>query len=377
MQAHSDRRDSRAPADGESPDLLPRELVVSAFRMILGRWPESEAVIEHHRRETTEAELRRKLLKSAEFAEFFRDLRGEDATPAAAPAASGPAGGASGGAAGAAVSTEAAVAGADADGSGRMWGLSNALSVEVEAEGAERAALWARVAETWQRLGETVPHWSVLTHDAFRPEAIEANRGLFEGTAKADGVLIDCALARFPDFDPATATAVELGCGVGRATRALATRFAFVHGLDISLAHLAVAERELHAAGIGNVQFHRVRRIEDSAGPPGADFFYSRLVLQHNPPPVQAAILKRVLAGLAPGGIALFQALTHLSDYKYSVAADLRRSDGGMEMHALPQPAIFAILAEAGMTLLEVQEDGAAGVDGRHRSHSFLARKGA
>jgi hypothetical protein len=38
----------------------------------------------------------------------------------------------------------------------------------------------------------------------------------------------------------------------------------------------------------------------------GFDFFYSVIVLQHNPPPVIVHMLKTVFAQLNPGGIGYF-----------------------------------------------------------------------
>ena len=53
------------------------------------------------------------------------------------------------------------------------------LEIEsVDAE-ADRDRLFAHVQETWQRLGEEEPHWSVITDEAFRAEHIEENRARF------------------------------------------------------------------------------------------------------------------------------------------------------------------------------------------------------
>jgi len=43
-------------------------------------------------------------------------------------------------------------------------------------------------------------------------------------------------------------------------------------------------------------------------------------VLQHNPPPLIAMILARLLAGLAPGGVAYFQVPVWLPGYRFRVA---------------------------------------------------------
>lgn len=347
--------------------MLAETTVVDAFRLILGRAPESPEVIDFHRRLASEAALRAALIGSAEFAAGYAAaeagrILGTEAQ--AALAAAGP-----------------VTAHADERPGTVPLLLARGIlpppaEIETAAAPAALAALWSRIGATWTGLGTQAAHWSVLTHDAFRPETLEANRAAFEASAEVEGVLVDAALERAPDADPAAMRCLEIGCGVGRATRALARRFAQVTATDISPAHLAVAARELAAAGHANVTLRATAGPDDhAAAAAGCDFLFSRLVLQHNPPPVQAAILAGVLGALAPGALALFQVVTYARRYRYSTAADLAAEPGAMEMHVLPQPAVFAIMAAAGVAPLEVQEDFAAGRDGPFRSHLFLGRK--
>lgn len=347
--------------------MLSPDDVETAFRLILGRPPESEAVIEGHRRVGDLARLRRVLLESPEFARAFAAI---DAERAAAEAAGEP----------------------ETERPARLKGTMDARKaapqvyddqgillepnpVETALDPALRDRLWARVAESWAALGRSAPHWSVLTHERFRPEALDENREEFALSGRVEGMLVDAALARFPDLEPAGLHCLEIGCGVGRATRALAARFATVEGVDISAEHLAVAEAEFAAEGIANVTLTRVATVGDYAALAPADVFYSRIVLQHNPPPIQVAILEAAFAGLNPGGVALFQLVTHAKGYAYDPAADLARAPGEMEMHALPQPRVFALMATHGLAPVEVQEDFAGGLDSPYRSHLFLARK--
>ncbi len=343
--------------------MLPEEVVTAAFRLILGRSPESPETLAHHRRFPSEAALRRALLKSREFATLYARMSAEEiAQKAAQP--------------------EAAKAAAHADERPGTVPLLLARGilpemgpVETTAAPEAEAALWARVEASWRRMGEDAAHWSVLTHDLFRPERLEENRAAFEATAAVEGVLIDAALERAGGIDPSGLHALEIGCGVGRATRALAERVARVTAVDISAPHLAVAARELAAAGHAHVTLRHVTRVADYGDLGPVDLAYSRLVLQHNPPPIQAAILARVFAALAPGGLAVLQVVTYGRHYTYRVADDLRAKAGAMEMHVLPQAEIFRLMAEAGVVPLEVQEDFAAGRDGPFRSHLVIGRR--
>ncbi|MGF1503080.1 MAG: methyltransferase domain-containing protein [Paracoccaceae bacterium] len=379
--------------------MLNETTVIDAYRLILGRAPENDSVVAFHRRHPSEAALRRALLESEEFDGLLRALRssGGRAGPAAeAPRAEEaeeedvPVAGLSQPDAPADRTapdlTERAPPAPDAADAPDAPPIPPAApkgqgilppvpTIDIETEGEIRDRLWARVAASWAALGETAAHWSVLTHEAFRPENLEANRAEFEASAEVEGLLMDAALARVPGAEPEAMRALEVGCGVGRATRALARRFGTVTGVDISPSHLDIARAELDAAGFDNVTLRQMREVGDYATLPEVDFFYSRIVLQHNPPPVQAAILDAVLGRLAPGGIALFQVVTHGRGYRFEAAKNAATGEKGMEMHVLPQPAVFAILARAGLAPLEVQEDHAAGRDSGFRSHLFLARK--
>ena len=324
--------------------MLARDTVEMAYRLILGREAESDAAVESHRGHPDLASLRRTFLLSREFRALHRRMTAE----------------------------------ADAEAPLGEVGQRHLLppgEIETEAEGPAAARLWDRVAAAWAALGAEAPHWSVLTFDRYRPDRIAESAEEFALTGECEAMLVDAALARFPGLVAGRMHCLEIGCGVGRATRALARRFARVTGVDVSPAHLAVAADALAADGADHVALSRVEAIADYADLPRHDLMFTRLVLQHNPPPVQRAILERVLERLAPGGVALFQTVTHIEGYAYSLAADEAAGTTGMEMHAFPQAEIFALLARAGLALVEVQEDFAAGDRDSHRSHLFLAEK--
>ena len=316
---------------------LTREQVILGYRIMLGRFPESEAVIEAHRAAYPDlAAFARGIEASPEFSARQRIRLPELPPPLDAPPQEG----------------------------------------DVAAGGAALQALLTHTAAYWTRIGQTAPHWSVLTEDRFTPERLEQNRVAFFASGEWDAQVLDATLARIGrragEFD----NCVEYGCGVGRATVALAARFGRVTGLDISRPHLDEAARELAARGVGNVRLLQVTAEKPMPG--GAfDFWYSRIVLQHNPPPVILAILGMAFRRLQPGGVAMFQVPTWIEGYRFSVRDHLAGAPGSeMEMHAVPQAAVFDLAAKHGLVPRDIREDSAlVGRPGQALSNTFVFEK--
>ena len=100
---------------------------------------------------------------------------------------------------------------------------------------------------------------------------------------------------------------VELGCGVGRMTKALAARFDIVHATDVS--GEMVEQARGHCPELGNVHWEVTNGFDlSSIGDGSLDFAFSFLVFQHVP---QKEIVLRNIAEmirvLRPGGGFMFQ----------------------------------------------------------------------
>jgi len=89
------------------------------------------------------------------------------------------------------------------------------------------------------------------------------------------------------------------------------------------------------------------------------DLIYSVIVLQHNPPPIIHRVIVQFMRALNPGGIAFFQLPTYKEGYRFLLEEYLGKESmqEEMEMHALPQNAVFEIVREENGKLLEVVED--------------------
>lgn len=100
---------------------------------------------------------------------------------------------------------------------------------------------------------------------------------------------------------------VEIGCGVGRITRALAARARSVRALDVSAEMLA--EARSHNPMLENVQWILGDGISLSPiADASADACYSEVVFQHIPDPaVTLGYVAEMCRVLRPGGWAAFQ----------------------------------------------------------------------
>lgn len=309
--------------------MLTREEVSWAYRILLGREPESEAAIVSNMVHPDLQSLRDAFFNSAEF----------NARSGAIP-----------------VGLHLDVAQFD---------------VESEGTATQQKRMLSGIAKAWQKFGEDDPHWSVLTADEFRADRIAQTIDHFYATG-ADVVTRACAmLLRNGASLDAISSVVDFGCGVGRLSFALAERFKSVLAVDVSLPHIRLAEE--HAAKIGSkrVKFQVMRNLQELDDLPSSDLIFSQIVLQHNPPPIIAQTLKRLFMAVAPGGYALFQVPTYIHGYSFKVKQYLSTDQEQMEMNALPQRVVFAIARESGCFPLEVREDTLAG-DANMVSQTFL-----
>src|SRR6185503_11565956 len=100
---------------------------------------------------------------------------------------------------------------------------------------------------------------------------------------------------------------LDVGCGCGATTRALAARVGArgsAHGVDISAPMLARAAELTRAAGVGNVRFTNADAQTYAFEPGGADVLFSRFgVMFFTDPPAAFTNLRRALR---PGGRVAF-----------------------------------------------------------------------
>lgn len=307
-----------------------RDDVVWCYRALLGREPESEAAITAHRQVGDFRALVQTFVDSAEFAQ-------RPAQRAFHPMPLPPA------------------------------------RIDVDVDGTQMAAAIAKVKLAWAHLGDTRAHHSVLTNEAFLPHALDRSIDRFWASGMSESEQAIAMLARH-GFSPVGKVCVEYGCGVGRVTSGLAGSFSNVYGYDISPGHLALAAQRVASLGLDNVCLIQCSDtfLEDLQP---CDAFYSRIVFQHNPPPVMHALVRAALTALKPGGIAIFQLPVYAAGYSFDLQAWLSSPPVlDMEMHCLPQPHVFGAVAAKGCVCLEVREDNSVG-ESRFISNTFVVRR--
>lgn len=309
---------------------LTREDVAAGYRFILGRDPESEGVIDGHVDNHKDIyDLRKTLLNSKEFKS-----------------------------------------------QGAINGLAHGYSslpcrVDTEVDASLMSQLVERVRGQWSRLGEEEPYWGVLTNERYKSGRMDDDAlADFRSSGLETASLIDSAIQR---GIPSTVggTCVELGCGVGRVTRYLASRFEKVIAIDISPGNLTICEKYMENEGITNVETVLLKSLDDLNLIEYFDWFFSVIVLQHNSPPIQRKILEALLPRIRSGGAFVFQTVSDLPGYEFIVEQYLATDDSVMEIHALPQRTVFKLLADASLELNAARMDPWVGAYGSYTYEGY------
>ena len=106
--------------------------------------------------------------------------------------------------------------------------------------------------QQWETLGEEDPYWAVLSEPDKKGDRWEKAEFFQTGADEIGSLLVKVTqLELIPEFG----FALDYGCGVGRLSRALATSFQKVMGVDISETMLSEA-RSINS-GYDNLLFSR------------------------------------------------------------------------------------------------------------------------
>lgn len=190
-------------------------------------------------------------------------------------------------------------------------------------------------------------------------------------------------------LDVAGGTALDFGCGVGRLSLPLASRFARVTGIDASPTMVRRARELAGQQGVANVEYVTGRdlRIEVPSG--SQDLVLSLITLQHVPARAQVRYVSEFARVLAPDGIAVFQVITGHADEPTSrmrrqyrravpqhvrerVRRALRPGKAAPEMHCVRRSSLLGAISRAdAKTVAEAPDQAAPG----WASHRLVIRR--
>jgi SAM-dependent methyltransferase len=246
--------------------------------------------------------------------------------------------------------------------------------------------LW-RVRHTWDRLGRRDPLWAVLTWPDKQGNKWTIEEFLATGRTEVDRLVQ--YLERVAPTCPRR-SALDFGCGVGRVSQALATRFDRVVGVDVAPSMIARARAVNRVPDRCSFDLNRSRRLRRFSNDT-FDVVYSRMVLQHMAPSLARGYLRELVRVLAPGGALVFQLPERMSAdsmqlflsapvegnawkrrlprpfvwawraAKYGVIAMRRNWD--MEMHGINKDDVVTLLQSTGARILDIHDDRAHGTN--------------
>src|SRR4051794_3999524 len=152
----------------------------------------------------------------------------------------------------------------------------------------------------WEELAELDPLWAVLSDPHRKGGRWDLDAFLATGEEEVARTLGQVAELRVPE---GWEHALDFGCGVGRITRALASRFGDVVGLDAS--HAMVEHARRINADVANASF--VAGSLEQLEPGSFDLAWSVLVLQHLAPDEVEPAIEQLVGLVRPGGAAVCQ----------------------------------------------------------------------
>jgi SAM-dependent methyltransferase len=159
------------------------------------------------------------------------------------------------------------------------------------------------IRRNWEELARQNALGAILTGDGGALQEWQLHE--FFTTGRADAAAYFRRLNELAPGAPRQ-RALDFGCGVGRISRALADYVPEVIGVDASSNMIRLARAlntDIPRCRFVTVRGTHLRRFRARS----FDLVYSRLVLQHIPPPVVRRYIAEMLRTVAPGGIVMFQ----------------------------------------------------------------------
>jgi ubiquinone/menaquinone biosynthesis C-methylase UbiE len=234
-----------------------------------------------------------------------------------------------------------------------------------------------RTRRTWDALGSKDALWAILTVPGKRGGRWDIDEFFAWGRDEIRKVLDDLSDL---GVEIGRQRALDFGCGVGRLTRALADHFDEAHGVDIAPSMIRRAE-DLNA-GVEGCRFHLNTTADLAVFPDDHfDLVYSNITLQHIEPRYSRRYLAEFVRVARPGGAVVFQLPTERAaprgdpgggtlkrtvrgltpepalEWYRSARRALPTSRHVIEMHAVPEREVRAVLEQHGAQVVDARPD--------------------
>ena len=231
----------------------------------------------------------------------------------------------------------------------------------------------------WNIMGRDDPWWSVWTRSDFKGTDLPASakREFYEsGVALVDSTL--------RSLNVSGGRVLDLGCGLGRLSLALASHFEEVVCLDQSYYHLKTAKKETFLYDRERASRLTFKlsspRMLDVLDEGSFDFIISFITLQHMVTELQVIYIEHLCDVLKKDGKGYFQIPAHIPNQPRDVHCDHLDTDfsktfpGGMEMHYTPLTAIRHHLRKRGCMILSHSENDHIGIYGSSSPGIFFKK---
>jgi SAM-dependent methyltransferase len=235
--------------------------------------------------------------------------------------------------------------------------------------------------KNWTALGTTDPMWAILTDPAKKGNRWSPEEFFETGRHDIKTILARLESAGLP---VSFGRALDFGCGIGRLTHALAEKFEFVDGVDISDSMINHA-KEFNQ--FPDRAFYHLNTREDLSLFPSCkyDFIFTMICLQHMPKGLQKKYIAEFIRLLKPGqGVLYFQTIhghgwrAYVPDWSADFYRKLKhKGQPHIPLYGIPVDEVREQIRRAGATVEKYDCPGFHDCKSRFKQDEYFVKKQA